>query len=232
MNGNDYELGSGFVVMILNNPARNTRVSTLIEIDRDIRGGDALLRSGPPITLTPFEQEAFNDQRWTLAVVAVDLASQQYVGYMSAHCMVTRCRGTKFEIEEVVTHPEFKGRGVGKAIMAVALKECRGRWSAKKAALTSRAGRTEARGLYFAFGFEEKGEGPFSLEFGDGEWNPPEAARPRFWCGVHPEDGGSVWHMGNEFRKAVLQICTGTLEPMAPWHVGEPIGVYKYKDAP
>ena len=226
------ELKGGFVVGVLQNPAGNREVDELMEIDRLMRREGALLRSSPAVDLISAEQEALNDRNWSLCIVAVDLASGRYIGYMSVHRIVTRGRGTKVEIEEVVTHPEFEGRGVGKATMAVALQEGRGRWGAQKATLTSRANRAAARGLYAVFGFEEQGEGPFVLRFGDGYWRPPKAAHPRLLSGVGREDDGSFWHMGREMRSAVSQICAGTRASMAPWTIIEPTGVYKYKDAP
>lgn len=226
------ELRGGFVAGILRDPAGNREVRELMENERMARKEHALLRSGPPVALSAFEREALNDHNWSLCIAAVDLATGRYIGYTSAHRIVTRGRGTKVEIEEVVSHPEFDGRGVGKAIMAVALQEGRGRWGAQKATLTSRANRIAARGLYSVFGFEEQGEGPFVLKFGNGYWRPPEAARPRLWSGVDREDNGAFWHMGREMRNAVSQICAGSLASMAPWTIIEPIGVYKYKDAP
>lgn len=226
------ELKSGFVVGILQDPAGNREVRELMEYERMARKENALLRSGPPVVLSALEWSALNDRNWSMCIAAVDLASGRYVGYMSVHRIVTRGRGTKIEIEEVVTHPEFDGRGVGKAVMAVALQEGRGRWGAQRATLTSRANRTAARGLYSVFGFQEQGEGPFVLRLGDGYWRPPEAARPRLWSGVGREDNGAFWHMGREMQNAVSRICTGTLTSMAPWTIIEPIGVYKYKNAP
>lgn len=226
------ELGLGFVVGILRDPAGNRDVRELMEYERLARREHALLRSGPPVDLSSAEREAINDQNWSRCIIAVDLVSERYIGYMSVHRIVTRGRGTKVEIEEVVSHPEFDGRGVGKAIMAVALQEGRVRWGAQKATLTSRASRVAARGLYSAFGFEEQGEGPFVLKFGDGYWRPPECARPRLWSGVDREEHGAFWHMGREMQNAVSRICAGSLASMAPWTIIEPIGVYKYKDAP
>lgn len=226
------ELMGGFVVGILRDPAGNREVRELMENERMARKENALLRSGPPVVLSASEREALNDWNWSLCIAAVDLASGRYAGYMSAHRIVTRGRGTKIEVEEVVSHPEFDGRGVGKAIMTVALQEGRGRWGAQKATLTSRPNRIAARGLYSIFGFEEQGEGLFALQFGAGYWHPPEAARPRLWSGVSREVRGAFWHMGSEMRNAVSQICAGSLESMSPWTIIEPIGVYKYKDAP
>lgn len=226
------ELKLGFVVGVLRDPANNRDVRELMENERMARKEGALLRSGPPVVLSAPEREALNDQSWNRCIIAVDLASERYVGYMSVHRIVTRGRGTKAEVEEVVTHPEFDGRGVGKAIMAVALREGRVRWGARKATLTSRANRVAARGLYSVFGFEEQGEGPFVLKFGDGYWRPPEGAHPRLWSGVDREEHGAFWHMGREMQNAVSRICAGSLASMAPWSIIEPIGVYKYKDAP
>lgn len=226
-------LAHGFAVGILRNPAESLEVWNLIEMDRAGRREDALLRSGPPVDLTASERSGLNDGNWSMGVVAVDLVSQRYIGYVSVHKIVTRGRGTKVEIEEVVVHQVFERLGVGKTIMAVTLQEARSRWGARKAVLTSRASRVAARGLYAAFGFEQQGEGDqFALTFGDGHWALPERARPRYWSGVDREEHGAFWHMTSEMQHVVSQICAGTLTPMAPWTIIEPIGVYKYKDAP
>ena len=225
------DLKYGFVVGVLQKPAESREVRELVEIDRLVRREDALLRSGPAVDLGVAEMAGINDPNWCMGIVAVDLQSRRYVGYMSVHRMVTLCRGAKIEIEEVVSHPEFDGRGVGKAVMAVALQESHGRWGARKATLTSRASRVAARGLYAAFGFKQQGEGDqFVLKFDDGHWAPPESARPRLWSDVDREEHGAFWHMGREMQYAVSQICAGTLASMSSWNIIEPIGVYRYKD--
>lgn len=229
------ELRSGFVVGILLDPARNREVRELMEIDRLVRGGDALLRSGPAVTLSPYERQMLADCGWCMCFAAVDLSSGRYVGYTSAHRVVTLCRGAKFEIDEVVVHPEFEGRNVSKALMAAALQEVRRRWEARKATLTSRPGRVKARGLYVAFGFAQKSEDLFEFPFDDKHgFLPliPEGVRPRIWYGVARKDGGAFWSMEPEMQNAIAQICAGTPSPRAAWTIIEPIGVYKYKDAP
>ena len=226
------ELKGGFVVGILQDPAGNRDVRELIERDRIGRRENALLRSGPAVVLTQRERQMLVDHEWCLCISAIDLASGRYVGYTSAHRAVTLCRGAKFEIDEVVVHPEFEGRNVSKALMAVALQEGRQRWDARKATLTSRIERVKARGLYVALGFTQKSEDRFEFPFGDGYGFLPEGVRPRLWSGVDRKDGGSFWHMSHEMLNAVSQICTGTFAPTAPWTIIEPIGVYKYKDAP
>lgn len=225
-------LSHGFAVGLLRDPAGSREVSELIELDRLVRRDDALLRSGPAVELTPDERETLNDQCVSMGFVAVDLASCRYIGYTSAHRAVTRCRGAQFEVQDVVVHPEFERRGVGRALMVVALQEAQQSWGARKATLTSRPSRVAARGLYTSLGFEQLGEDRFELKFGGGLWFPPEAARPRLWSGTDREDGGSFWRMAREMQDAVSLICADALSSTPSWTIVEPTGVYKYKDAP
>lgn len=228
----DTDLRHGFVVGILLNPGGSVDLGKLLETERIVRREDALLRSGPAVELTEEEQQTLADDACTLAIVAVDLQTRKMIGHASVHRITTVARGAKLHVEDVVTHPDYERRGVGKAVMTVALQEGRRRWRARKATLTSNATRVSARGLYAVLGFELHGTNTFALTFGDGYWRPPEEVQLRHWSGVDREEHGAFWHMGPVMQDAVARICSGTPRRSADWTIVQPVGVYKYKDAP
>ena len=224
------DLRHGFLVGILQDPAGSQELAELFEADRRERGEGALLRSGPAATLTPRERDALNDQTSTLCFVAIDLATGEYIGYLSAHLVTTRTRGSKVWIEDVVTHPKWEGRGVGKALMVIALLKACKHWRARKAVLTSRSDRFAARDLYCKLGFQQKGEDQFELTFDHlGRWSPPAAAKLRYWGS--PDEGDII---SVPMRHAIMRICAGeeNHSSWGTWTVVAPLGVIRYKDAP
>lgn len=211
-------------------------ISQLFEIDRAACGADALLRSGPAVTLTKEETAALSDPAWSCCCVAASLETRRIIGYVSAHKVVTRARGAKAQMEEAVVSPLMCGKGVGKAMMVALMDHVRDVWKVRRAVLTSDPSRETARALYAKLGFVQKGDQNFSLQFpSSGSWLPSGCNRPRYCCGVDREPGGAFWHMTDKMRRAVSDICSGDESAgwgSEPWTIINPVGIYYYKDAP
>lgn len=228
--GDDIDLQHGFLVGILQDPGGSLALRTLLEAEQVVRQEGALLRSGPAVNLTEDEQQTLGDGACVLAIVAVDLYTEKIIGHASVHLITTFAGGAKLHIEDVVTHPDYERRGVGKAVMTVALQEGQQRWRARKATLTSNASRVAARSLYTALGFESY-DTTFTLTFGEGSWRPPGEVQPRHWWDGVDRDSAH-WRRKGVVQDAVVRICSGIPRRNADRPIVRLVNVYKYKDAP
>ncbi|MBO5805403.1 MAG: GNAT family N-acetyltransferase [Tidjanibacter sp.] len=69
----------------------------------------------------------------------------------------------KYWIEDVVTSPTQRGRGIGRALVEAAITHARTHHPSATLMLTSNPSRTAARNLYRSVGFEEYNTGVFRL---------------------------------------------------------------------
>lgn len=165
-----------FLVGQLLDPASSDKLRTLFQEDRKDDGTQSLL-SSDPIRLDGFEAGELKDPSRTITMVGVDLLTGAYVGHASIHRMTTVAKGTIGHVELVVTHPAFRGRGIGVKLMIALVQEAQRHWLTVHAVkLTSRVGRETARGMYERLGFTLHGTERFSLELGDELWMPANGA--------------------------------------------------------
>ena len=71
--------------------------------------------------------------------------------------------GDKYWIEDVIVHDEFRGQGIGKALVKAAVSHVKKSGQPYRIYLTSNPSRTAARNLYRSEGFEEYDTGVFRL---------------------------------------------------------------------
>ena len=71
--------------------------------------------------------------------------------------------GDKYWIEDVIVHDEFRGHGIGKALVKAAVSHVKQSGQPYRIYLTSNPSRTAARNLYRSEGFEEYDTGVFRL---------------------------------------------------------------------
>ena len=71
--------------------------------------------------------------------------------------------GDKYWIEDVIVHDEFRGQGIGKALVKAAVSHVKQSGQPYRIYLTSNPSRTAARNLYRSEGFEEYDTGVFRL---------------------------------------------------------------------
>ena len=72
------------------------------------------------------------------------------------------CISDKLWIEDVAVLSEWRGRGIGRAMLEFAMQDSLSRFGAGTFWLTSRPSRTAARSLYASMGFRECETGVFS----------------------------------------------------------------------
>ena len=87
-------------------------------------------------------------------------------GRLSGMLTLTFCptlTDDKYWIEDVIVHHEFRGHGVGKALVKAAVNHVKQSGQPYRIYLTSNPSRTAARNLYRSEGFEEYDTGVFRL---------------------------------------------------------------------
>lgn len=109
-----------------------------------------LYPSNEPLTFERFSEVVEREP----VIVMVAEEEQRIVGTASmAH--YRKLGGDVFVIEDVDVHPEFRGRGIGKAL-TMRLLDTANNLGARSVDVNTR--RESARDFYVALGFEEKGE--------------------------------------------------------------------------
>ena len=101
-----------------------------------------------------------NEDRLTL------FAAEDDNGRFTGMLTLTFCptlTGDKYWIEDVIVHDEFRGHGIGKALVKAAVSHVKQSGQPYRIYLTSNPSRTAARNLYRSEGFEEYDTGVFRL---------------------------------------------------------------------
>ncbi|MDY3979205.1 MAG: GNAT family N-acetyltransferase [Tidjanibacter sp.] len=140
------------------------RIEQLTQLDGEVL--DRLNRlygelSGSTQTLSAQKVENLLSSSSTKLIVALENESG-IVGMLSLAYYST-LQGGKYWIEDVATLPEVRGRGVGRMLVAAAVKIARKESPEARVWLTSNPRREAARALYRSMGFEEYQTGVFRL---------------------------------------------------------------------
>lgn len=87
-------------------------------------------------------------------------------GHVTGMLTLTSCptlTGDKYWIEDVIVSKEYRGQGIGKALVKAAVEHVKESGKPYRIYLTSNPSRTAARNLYRSEGFEEYDTGVFRL---------------------------------------------------------------------
>lgn len=155
------------------------QIDALLREDMATRGAAALLRSGPPVELTALEQFLLDKRRMTMGFVARH--DNRVVGYASLHHVVSRSRGSKGVVEDVITAHDYAGRGVGRAVMTTLIVQAFEYWRCRRIDLVCEPHRITARAMYTSLGFvQQEGTDRFVCK------TPNTAAYAPTAAGEHP----------------------------------------------
>ena len=138
-------------VYILNDIDKSTQVNDLLHI---------LAPTSPEVSAQRL-RELLSDESFTL-LVAED-ADGALAGMLTLTCCHTLAR-SKYWIEDVVVRPEFRGQGIGRALVEAAVGHVRKAGVHASIYLTSNPSRQAARALYRSVGFEDYDTGVFKME--------------------------------------------------------------------
>jgi ribosomal protein S18 acetylase RimI-like enzyme len=94
----------------------------------------------------------------------VAVADGRVVGMVTL-CRFTTLTGTKAYLDHLVVAPDFRRRGIGRALARHAIGHAQA-GGASRIDLTAGAGKQAGRALYRALGFRERDTGNFRLELG------------------------------------------------------------------
>lgn len=93
-------------------------------------------------------------------------AAEAAEGIMAGMLTLTRCQTlamSKYWIEDVIVSPEFRGQGIGRALVEAAINHVKDTDEQSTIYLTSNPSRQAARTLYRSVGFEEYETGVFRM---------------------------------------------------------------------
>lgn len=210
-------LSQGFMIGRVKHPAALAGLRELFMVDMAARGDGALLRSGAPVRLTGDEVADLQDPS-TTTFIAYDFAADVVIGHVSLHRVTTLPRGRTAEVDMVVTRPGYDRRGIGQAVMEIAIREAQHELKCRGLFLNSNPIRQAARSLYVKLGFTLRSGNRFELSL---PWQRPhELLRPAF-SGLDREDNGGLWHQPRDRQFAIRQFCgllhhtTQIVEPLA-----------------
>ena len=88
-------------------------------------------------------------------------------GTLSGMLTLTRCQTlarSKYWIEDVIVAPQFRGQGIGRALVEAAVEHVKETCAEAAIYLTSNPSRQAARALYRSVGFEDYDTGVFKME--------------------------------------------------------------------
>lgn len=138
-------------VYILNDIDKSTQVDDLLHI---------LAPTSPKVSAQRL-LSLLNDDSFLL-FVAED-ADGVLTGMLTLTCCQTLAR-RKHWIEDVVVRPEFRGQGIGRALVETAVGHVKETCTEAVIYLTSNPSRQAARALYRSIGFEDYDTGVFKME--------------------------------------------------------------------
>lgn len=106
-------------------------------------------------------------------------AGMQIVGEIHAHQLVPKVFSHVLSELTVVVHPDFRGKGIGKALFSAFLKEVATKWpDILRVELIARESNQKAIHLYKSLGFKEEGRLEKRIDTGGGTF---EADIPMAW---------------------------------------------------
>ena len=139
-------------------------ISIIHKIDEDMQKEIDLLLHELSSSLGSIDRDRvnrlLNEDRLTL------FAAEDDNGRFTGMLTLTFCptlTGDKYWIEDVIVHDEFRGHGIGKALVKAAVSHVKQSGQPYRIYLTSNPSRTAARNLYRSEGFEEYDTGVFRL---------------------------------------------------------------------
>ena len=139
-------------------------VSTIHKINEDMQKEiDLLLHELSP-TLGIIDRDRVNRllNEDSLTLFAAEDDNGRFTGMLTLTFCPT-LTGDKYWIEDVIVHDEFRGHGIGKALVKAAVSHVKQSGQPYRIYLTSNPSRTAARNLYRSEGFEEYDTGVFRL---------------------------------------------------------------------
>ncbi len=130
-------------------------IEALYDRDRVRRGDGALWCDGAPVKLSGHELRALWNTDTTIRVIAQEVRKTKSViiGHASLHYRVLPRMGGIATVEDVVTDPDFEGRGVARGVMSSALRFAFDAWFCRCVELVCVPERERARRLYLSLGF-------------------------------------------------------------------------------
>lgn len=139
-------------------------VSTIHKINEDMQKEINLLLHELSPALGTIDRDRVNslmeEARLTL------FAAMNGDGHIAGMLTLTNCptlTGDKYWIEDVIVRNEFRGQGIGRALVKAAVSHVKESGKPYRIYLTSNPSRTAARNLYRSEGFEEYNTGVFRI---------------------------------------------------------------------
>ena len=139
-------------------------VSTIHKINEDMQKEiDLLLHELSP-SLGTIDKDRVNRllEEGRLTLFAAEDDNGRFTGMLTLTFCPT-LTGDKYWIEDVIVHDEFRGHGIGKALVKATVSHVKQSGRPCRIYLTSNPSRTAARNLYRSEGFEEYDTGVFRL---------------------------------------------------------------------
>ena len=139
-------------------------ISIIHKIDEDMQKEiDFLLHELSP-SLGTIDRDRVNRllEEGRLTLFAAEDDNGRFTGMLTLTFCPT-LTGDKYWIEDVIVHDEFRGHGIGKALVKAAVSHVTQSEQPYRIYLTSNPSRTAARNLYRSEGFEEYDTGVFRL---------------------------------------------------------------------
>ena len=138
-------------VYILKDTDKNAQVDDLLHI---------LAPSSPNVNAERLHDLLRNE---SFQLFVAEDADGALTGMLTLTCCQTLAR-SKYWIEDVIVAPEFRGLGIGRALVEAAVEHVKGTCAEAAIYLTSNPSRQAARALYRSVGFEDYDTGVFKME--------------------------------------------------------------------
>ena len=149
----DYARYDACMNAIVIREAREDDVAAILELYRD-----ADLKGEPAFTVKEAQAHLAVFRRYPSYRLFVALADEKVVGTYELLIMDNLAKGGKKSgvVEDVAVSPEFRGQGIGRAMMTHAREQCE-RAGCYKFVLSSNLRRANAHAFYESLGFEKHG---------------------------------------------------------------------------